>query len=194
MLDIVIKNYSQIIPKGTKLYRGRINPFNVKKPFSVVKEIGRPRRNVATNNRANPPGINYSYLADNVKTVVAELSPYKNSYITIALFEALEDIKVVEFSQKYPSGVEDKIFSFAINLGREFSKVIDTKRDFIEYLPTQYFAEYCKSKGLGGVKYLSSVTKALGSFNYALFYDNAMKCIKREVKLVKWVTYELGDL
>lgn len=190
VFDAVIKNYSKVIPQGTELYRGRINPFGVKKPFSI-KEMGKPGIKIVTNNRANPPGINYLYLADDVDTVIAELRPNKDSFITIAKFETLKSINVVELSDALPSlEINDKTFSYGINLGIEFSKPIDATKNFIEYLPTQYFAEYCKSRGLDGMKYLSFVSKTLRGFNYALFYDKLMKYRKKEVRLVKRIEYK----
>jgi len=158
IFDALINNYCKIIPKGTTLYRGRLNPFKIKKPFSV-KEMGKPDSDIVTNNRANPPGINYLYLADDVDTVIAELRPNKNCFITIAQFETQKEINIIELSDALPSlEIDDKTFSFGINLGIEFSKTVDTNRSLLEYLPTQYFAEYCKSKRLDGIKYLSSVT------------------------------------
>jgi hypothetical protein len=187
----ICNTYKKVIKQGTKLYRGRINQFMNKEPFPD-DEMGKPGNSIITINRANPPGINYLYLSDDIDTVIAELRPNKNTYITIAEFEITKDTWVVELSDRIPSpGIDDTVFSFAILLGYEYSRSVNTDKSLIEYVPTQYFSEYCKSRNCGfdGIKYLSGVTNTYGGFNYALFRDSNVIIKRKEVRLITSIKY-----
>lgn len=188
----ICNEYKKVIEKGTRLYRGRINEFLIKKPFPD-NEMGMPDSSVISINRANPPGINYLYLSDDPDTVIAELRPNKGTYITVAEFEIVKDTLVLELSDRIPyPEIDNTLFSFAMLLGFEYSRPINAIKKLIEYLPTQYFSEYCKSLDykFDGIKYLSGVTNTFpGGFNYALFHQSNVVIKSKEVRCVKSINY-----
>jgi hypothetical protein len=187
--DAIINNYKKIIKQGTILYRGRINQFMNKDPLPD-NEMGMPDNKILAINRANPLGINYLYLADDIDTVIAELRPNKDAYITIAEFNIIKDLMVVELSDELPYiDIDKTVFSFGILLGNEFIKSVNAELNIVEYLPTQYFSEYCKSKNFDGIKYLSGVTNTIRGFNYALFRQSDITCIRKEVRFIKNILY-----
>jgi hypothetical protein len=69
-----------------------------------------------------------------------------------------------------------EVTTFIFYLSFAFTSPIQKQAE-IEYLPTQYFAEYCKSQGLDGVRYISSARGfqhyGIGKahYNYVLFDD-----------------------
>lgn len=75
-------------------------------------------------------------------------------------------------------------------LSKEFRKPIDKFKE-LEYLPMQYFTEYCKTKGINGVKFLSSVmdNNADEHFNITLFDELDIEYIDSEVRYMKEIKY-----
>lgn len=187
----IINDFTEIIPKeNTVLFRGRINKSMVVVPYTD-EEIGMPSASkVLTIGRANPYGINYLYLAEDVDTVISELRPNRDSLITVGSFELLRDIKVVKLSN-FAVHEDENICSLALLLGLNFSLPVNKSDANIDYLPTQYFAELCKANKLDGIKFLSSVMNNGNKqhYNITVFNDKFTKCIKREVRRVLSIEY-----
>lgn len=190
---------THIVKQGTKLYRARRN-----KPegeFGKVSDLGVNKTNPA-NNRASPIGIPYMYLADEPETAIAEIRANVNERITVASFTAKEALHFVSLDGNTAmcSGNEDSEFNpfdileFITYLGHYFALPI--QRPEIEYLPTQYFAEYCKQKGFSGVRYVSSARglhlgKNENHFNYVLFDANNVAFKDAYGYTVKNISYEI---
>lgn len=184
-------NFTEVISQGTVLYRGRVNRLSVLEPYSN-EELGIPdATKVSTIGRANPYGINYLYLAQNVDTVIAELRPNRDSVITIGEFELKSNIKVVKLSDLTIHKDKDLCY-LALLIGHYFSLPVDKKDSNIEYLPTQYFAELCKFNQLGGIKFLSSVmdNSEKKHFNVTLFSDQNVFCKNKELRRVNSIKYQ----
>ncbi len=166
------------LPKGTGIWRGRINP---KGPYDTLeqktKEIGPPPRTYAAPLRMNPAGISYFYSANNRLTCHKEIRPKDNDVIIYGLFETKLPLRLLDLSE-VPFFSVPSIFSpdyshdlnwakdFLVNFRDEISKPINEDSVSIEYLPTQILSEYIRMKGFHGIRYASSLT---GDYNYTLF-------------------------
>lgn len=191
----IINSYNRTIEKNTILYRGRLNKRGNKIPYPN-NEMGMPDTKVISKNgRANPEGINYLYLAEDKDTVIAELRPGINCYVTIGEFKVLRDIKVLELSNCFVHSKLD-IVELALDLGLKFALPVDKENIGSVYILTQYFTEITKNHDscIEGIKYLSSVMdRKIRSakyildvtygrhFNIALFEEKNTECIKTKV-------------
>jgi len=186
-------DFTEEIQKGTVFFRGRVNKWMDKQPYSN-EDLGMPAPNKKlTLGRVNPYGINYMYLAEDPDTVVAELRPNRDSLITIGEYEVLKDIKVVKLSD-YAVASKQNICDLAFLLGLRFSLPVDKNNDILDYLPTQYFAELCKNSNnkIDGIKFLSSVMNngTEHHYNVTLFDDKIIKCRKKYLHRVFSIKYE----
>ncbi len=204
MFDRIIEEYESILPKNLKLYRGRLHPHYRLELFDSVEEIGMPDPNVfSTNGRANPIGINYLYLSSNVDTVIAELRPNIGDTLTVGTFKTSKDLRLIELELsaciggtigEYPSAKD--ISDFMMYLLLAFTRPIDVTRKQLEYLPTQYFTEYCKTKGYDGISFLSSVMEKNSTLNknYVFFNSNNLELLSVNGKSINDVKYSHGDI
>ncbi|MDX8046635.1 RES family NAD+ phosphorylase [Gracilibacillus sp. S3-1-1] len=171
--------------KGSKFYRARISNKN---EFSS-KDMYAPPPEKATAGRVNPLGINYLYLATNQITSIHEIRAGAYDYLTIGEFELIEDIRIVDFtliekiSPFYPT-IDAQLL--AINkkhlqkISNEMAKPVRKSDGPLDYLPTQYIADFIKSiedndnQAYHGIKYKSTLYKK--GENIALFNQKVCKC------------------
>lgn len=191
-LSILLNRYLKEIPKGRKFYRARISDSNI--GFNV-NEIGHPPPEKAKAGRANPVGISYLYVADDILTTFYEARASMYDYVTVGEFQLEEDLIVVNLrGNTYDpiylaeQGVlQDflKHLPFINKLEKELSKPRRRADNDLDYLPTQYLSEFVKSIGYDAIEYQSSLCSH--GFNLAIFNPNKLKCISTEV-------YEIEDL
>jgi hypothetical protein len=145
------------------------------------EEMGAPPPQFASDGRANPIGIPYLYLADDVNTAIAEVKPSKMARVAIVSFSAPEEqpLTIVDLRNprstispfKISSVAEVRAsMSFLNALGRELSVPTQPHRATRDYLASQYLCELIKVCGYAGVVYRSSL--ASGN-NYAFFDASA---------------------
>jgi len=151
-----------IYPAGTLMYRARIP--TEKRGFTKSKMKG-PPKDKRTAGRINPEGIGVLYLSSDQLTVLNEVRASTYDYITIGKFRALHDIRVANLSgisQTSPFLYGNELEKFAINrrvfkeIAAEIAKPLRRNDSPIEYLPTQYIAEFIKSQNYDGVEYAST--------------------------------------
>ena len=193
------------LSEGKILYRSQIggtplesdDEFNKKlvpHPFERMK----PLKNSAREGRVNPKGIPCLYLSDRENTAITELRPWKNTFITSAKFEIVENIELIDFSRDkykmkddgemslYPEDF-DIIWAYMNNT---FSEPVSDSDTSADYVPTQIIAEKIKNLGYDGIVYKSSV--GLGR-NFALFNLGNAKCVETKLKQVKAIRYQFID-
>lgn len=167
--------------KGTKFYRARIS--KTKGGFSINK-MGAPPKNIATAGRANPDGISYLYLSNNLETTLREIRAGLYDYVAVGTFELLEDIEMVNFT------LLDKVSPFldsdsnytrhAINkehlnkICRDIAKPLRRADSVLDYLPTQYITDFIKSKRYDGIEYKSTLCK--NGRNFSIFNEKLLEC------------------
>lgn len=188
-------SFIQTIKKGRIFYRCRISDSN---GFSAEHMGNPPTPELATAGRANPKGISYLYLTNEIKTALYETRATLFDYATIGEFQTKEDLKILNLrsikNDPIPWAEEEAIEDFLIyipfiqTLQKEISLPIRKKDKSLDYIPTQYLSEYIKSMGYNGVEYKSSIYS--DGYNLAIFNPEKFKCIKVSVHEIKSITLE----
>lgn len=193
-------NYVFTVPKGSIVYRARIMKFNQIKmnndgTFSGFNEneSGMPSYRQSSNGRANTAGIPVLYTATESETACAELRPMKNVYISVAEYEMTDNVTVADFSlEQIEKNEQDIRMSFLREMFMSFSLPISN--DLIDYLPSQFVAEYIKLKHneLAGIRYSSLHNE--GGHNIAFFSSNNCRFLGSKVVECNKVIYEYEPL
>lgn len=191
-LKTLLARYERIIPKGKKYFRARIS--DTKKGYTK-KEMGNPPTEKAKAGRANPQGISYLYIGDEIETTLYEARAALYDFVTIGEFKLKEDIRVINLrGDSYDpiilaeSGeLEDFLIHlpFITRLEQELSKPRRRSDNELDYLPTQYLSEFIKSMGFDGVEYKSSLYK--NGSNVAIFNPTKLNCVNVKV-------YDIEDI
>ncbi len=183
----IIGYASTTYEKGHIFYRARLsNERDI--PFPT-NEMGPPPKGMSTNGRVNPYGISCLYLASNEDIAIKEIRAGLHDNVTIAKFELLEKIEVIDFTMidKFSpflgADLDFNYEKYAVNkehlvhIANEV--LLPSKRgdSQLNYLPSQYISDFIKSRGRNGVKYQSTMDKT--GFNIAVFDENLLDC--REV-------------
>ena len=133
--------------------------------------------------RANPPGIPFLYLSDDDKTAIIEVRPWKGAIVSVAKFETIKKIRVVDLTAAisiddpfaYGNNLRYVLNNKALirHLGDELSKPINPQTKNIEYVPTQYLTEIFRNLNFDGMIYPSALGKKK---NIVLFSDDLVEC------------------
>lgn len=172
-----------------RFYRGRIAHDKIGfKP----SEIGAPPSTKTVDGRANSAGISRLYLTDKRETTLHEIRAAEYDYVTVGTFKLLRPIKVVNLKEiakisPFNSVTEVDCTALAINrehlqkINKELSRPMRRGDSVLDYLPTQYIADFIKSitddngKPLfDGIKYQSAM-HSKGS-NLTIFNPELFKC------------------
>jgi len=193
------------MPKGTTVYRAR--PQGPGQKFTQPSELGPPPAEIAVqSNRMSPPGIVMTYLADDMRTALAETAN-KPGKFAVGEFVTGRDALILDLTHlpPIPSLFEDIGDTFEYDprprilflwkLSREISKPIARDdRIHVEYLPTQVVTEYLRTaitvdgRKVDGIRYRSSRKKAGTAI--VLFADQG----NFELELAKQgIFYHVGD-
>ncbi len=162
------------------LYRARINATNT--PYAI-ENMGMPPKELVSNGRANPKGIPYLYTASDVKTAISEVRPFVGDTVTVAQFEVMESLSLVDLRNPKQTispfalseddlGAIYRDMPFLILLGDELSKPFAPRVADLEYLPSQYLCEFVKHINFDGVVYRSSLSDG---DNFAIFEEGKLK-------------------
>lgn len=181
-LKSLLKHFEKEIPKGKKYYRARITSSRTSYP---KKEMGNPPNHLAKSGRANPTGISYLYLANDVTTTLYEARASLFDYVSVGTFRLEENLKVVNlnrttydvFRLAELETLEEVLIhsSFVDKLEQELSKPRRKNDSELDYLPTQYLSELIKSMGFDGIEFRSSLYS--DGHNVAIFYPEKFKCL-----------------
>ncbi len=190
-LSIIAKQY----PAGTEFYRARIS--HSKNGYNK-DEMNAPPRGKRSAGRINPEGIGVLYLSSDDKTVLNEVRATTFDYVTIGQFKSLRDVKVVNLSGisgTSPFLYQGELEKYAANrkvfkeIAIEVAKPLRRSDSPLEYLPTQYIAEFIKSQGYDGVEYASTLRE--GGYNIAIFDEKFFDCVSVNTIEVTKVQYEI---
>lgn len=183
--------------KGKLYYRARkIKPEDIwQKDDSQTNFYGHkkedclgPPPSKAIPGRANPKFISCLYLAEDEYTALAEVRPTRNEYISISEIRTIKDLKLFDFKYRSDSVNGSHYLKQILTwLSFSFSAPVNEEEDEIDYIPTQYLAEYIKLKGFDGLRYASSL--AQNGVNVALFDETKVEAISSKVFQVQSVLY-----
>lgn len=196
--DRIIRDHTIIVNEDEIFYRARINKFGDNHAYTKA-EINMPPLSVIQNvGRVNPKGIAYFYLANNVETAISEVRPEISSRVTVGKFRLKNKKRVLEFdsSASISGNICEKLNSSDISdfmgyLLLGFNRPVFGDNKDLEYLPYQYFAEYCKRRGLDGMKYISSMNGGPSkNYCYSMFNNNDFCWITSDLYHIKNVIYD----
>lgn len=187
----------KVYKQGTIFYRARICKNEL--GFSA-DEMGAPPTGVATAGRANPEGISYLYLANEVDTALCEIRAGAYDYVSIGKFVLKQDIEIVNLT------IVDRISPFwgfnktvhAVNkkhlqkISEEIAKPLRRHDSHLDYLPTQYICDFIKSRGFAGIEYKSTIKT--DGYNLAIFNENLFECEAVQVLDIREVSYDYEQL
>jgi hypothetical protein len=137
----------------------------------------KPVPDKASDGRANPKGIACLYLATRKETAVLEVRPLIGSYVSVAQFKVLRDLRLIDCSAPEIGNLvrvfkkdwtdEDTDKQVWSDMNRAFSEPVERGDDSLDYVPTQIITETFKLNGFDGIAYKSSYGE--DGFNVALF-------------------------
>jgi len=155
---------------------------DVSEPAPFQAERMKPKIGSASEGRVNPKGIPYLYLAENQETAMSETRPWIGSLISVALFESLKDLSLVDCTVKArrrlfleEPNAEQRKRAVWSDIDQAFSCPVTSSDDLADYVPTQIVAELFKSEGFDGIRYTSSLGKGR---NIVLFDVDVVRLVK----------------
>lgn len=155
--------------------------------------------------RLNPKGIGYLYLTSDQSTAISEVRPWKGALVSVALFEILRDVRLVNLTVhagksggwayliSFPESQWDKLHSSQISeavwadIHSAFSQPVDPINDQSNYVPTQIIAEVFLDQGFDGVVYRSALHEE--GTNVMLFDSNLAELRQCHLFEVESITY-----
>ena len=178
LLDDISTNPERVLSKGTVLFRCRI----IKDESQIGKEKGFygygakdsfiPPSKLTKDFRANYRYIPYLYCANHPYIALIEVRPRLGACVSVATIQVNELIRVLDFTvQKTPSKMTDAKKNLFADLSTLYSKPVTDDDDVLDYIPTQYIAEYAKNLGYDGIAYRSSLTPELENQDTILYQN-----------------------
>ena len=185
-----LKKHECILNGGSILYRARIINYDSKdaentgiRKWMKHEEYGSfegydsqnsyvPPAAIVPAGRANPEQIAYLYAATEEITAIGETRPRIYDHISVAKIQLQKDIKLADLTQTIRAST-DQLDEMKIQ--RVIHAFESPCKDSIEYIPTQYIAEYIKSLGFDGLMFKSSFVP--GGTNVTIFDTNVAKPI-----------------
>ena len=183
---------------GEVFYRCRISTAD----GIPIEKMGAPPSDKATDGRANARGIRCLYLGDPVETTIYEARAGVYDYVTVGKFKLKKDIIVVDLkkiNQISPFIVELDCLEYAINkehlnkINDEMGKIMRRSDSALDYVPTQYIADFVKSimrdgdAEYAGIEYKSVMHRE--GYNLALFDPDLFECIDTEIYGIDTIDY-----
>jgi RES domain-containing protein len=152
----------------------------------------KPLPDRASEGRVNPKGIPCLYCSTDKKTAMTETRPWIGSYVTVAQFEVLKDLRLVDCTADLPAtrlmdlsyeSNRDKWEEYVWGcINRAFSEPVARNDDVADYAPTQVLAEGFRSVDYDGIQYGSILGEGK---SVALFDLTAAKPIDCDLYLVE---------
>lgn len=171
LLDDISTNPEIVIEQNNYLYRSRIVSDKNKLNKSAVffgygeKDSFIPPWDQAKDMRANYRYIPYLYCSNNKYLAATEVRPRLGAEISIAKIQILEKLVLLDFTmQQTPKKMSEVKQNLFRDLSELFSKPVTKDDDALDYIPTQYIAEYAKNLDYDGIVFRSSLHHESVSF------------------------------
>lgn len=172
LLDDISTNPEFIITSDMKLYRSRIvcnnNTINKYKNFYGYgpDESFVPPKELTKDMRANYRYIPYLYCSDHPYLSMVETRPHYNTVVSVAILRTNENLRLLDFTMRVkPQKMLKAKQDLFDDLSEIFSKPVTIDDDVLDYIPTQYIAEYVKNLGYDGISFESSLNVNMGINN-----------------------------
>jgi hypothetical protein len=181
---------------NVKLYRARVHPDGSKDKIGLDK-MSCPPKEKSAGGRANPHGIPYLYLCNNMETTLYEIRALYLDIVSIGTFKLNKDdeIKIVDFTQAQSPFRDDISNMIDFVKGKLLRKLISNDlskpmRRFdseLEYIPTQFICEFVRYIiEAQGIQFNSSLHK--GGVNIVLFSPETVRCVEESIVQVNEIT------
>lgn len=193
LLDDISTNPEIVLEENSLLYRCRIvtnkNEVGKEKNFYGYNAQGSfvPPPKATRDMRANYRYIPYLYCANNPYISLVEVRPPLGSLVSVATIKVQKPIRLLDFTvwQK-PSQMTEAKKNLFLDLSMLYSSPVTNTDDVLDYIPTQYIAEYAKSIGYDGIAFSSSLVPEINErhperFNIVIFNYN--KCAVQKSNL-----------
>ncbi len=168
-LEELLPHLAIQIGPGARYWRARLGTreSGLRRPFAA-SEMGPPPAPKTKAGRMNAEGIPVLYLCESLGTAVNEVRPHLGADVSVVCFETTSSLTVVDLTNRVerlsPFGGSDISKSWG---HRNFLRVLNERVSLpvspfdsaIDYLPTQYVAEFIKHLGYGGILYKSCFSK-----------------------------------
>lgn len=187
-------------------YRNRIfQGFN-------AKQSGATPPDKAPEGRLNPQKVSYLYMAEEPETAIYEVKPIVQQAISLATIKPIRHLKVLDLCKEFPFNefIQEGYTLSPPSLMREVAHrfSIPNHGDIMDYIPTQYIAEYVKTVlEFDGIKFKSSLNN--GGKNVVIFDEKLCEvtgskvyCIDKikidyhslnqDIERINWENSELG--
>ena len=175
------ENQYLIVHSQQYLYRSRIvhskDKLNGEYPFFGFGKDGSfvAPSECTKDMRANYRYIPYLYCATRPYLSVVEVRPRLGARVSVARIRVNERLRLLDFSlQNYPKGMKSVKINLFHALSQLYSKPVTEDDDTLDYIPTQYIAEFVKRIGYDGIVFKSSLYNDENSVNVVIF--NFDKC------------------
>lgn len=159
-------------------------------------------RKKSSEGRANARGITCLYLASDIDTSLHEVRAGVFDFVCVGTFRLKTDITVVDLRaiteiSPFIEGLD--YLDHAINknylekLNNEMSKPLRRSDSVLDYVPTQYIADFIKSiehngkQEYAGIEYNSTTNP--GGYNLAIFNPDLFECISVSVYDIEKLQY-----
>ena len=193
LLDNKSTNPEIIINANESLYRARvvIDEREIGKQPGFygydAKDSFIPPIHLTRDSRANYRYIPYLYCANNAYIALAEVRPRIGAMVSIATIVAKEPLTLLDFTiQERPSRMSETKKKLFEDISVLFSIPVTHTDDVIDYIPTQFIAEYAKNRGYDGIAFSSSVTPEFyldnpARYNVVIFNYKKCKVVKSNI-------------
>jgi len=145
-------------------------------------ELGSPHHSISKSGRMNAAGISVFYGATNPEIALAEVRPPVGSYVTVAEFDLIRPLRLLDLTAVQEIVVSGSIFDpeYAVSLAKakflgslqsHITRPVMPEDESIEYVSTQAVADFLATEGnvpLDGIIYPSVQAEAEGT-NVVLF-------------------------
>ena len=154
MLQEMETNPELLFDSQQYLYRSRIvhskDKLNGEYPFFGFGKDGSfvAPSECTKDMRANYRYIPYLYCATRPYLSVVEVRPRLGARVSVARIRVNERLRLLDFSlQNYPKGMKSVKINLFHALSQLYSKPVTEDDDTLDYIPTQYIAEFVKRIG-----------------------------------------------
>lgn len=177
------------IPAGGQLWRAQLGGEEddscQPRPYSIERMT--PAAEFVGDGRANPKRIPCLYVATQWKIALAEMRPWLESWISLAVLRPVRELKVVNcglaspglsFHFVEPSAAERQVAVWRA-IDHAFSRPVTRDEPALDYLPTQIIAEKIRSAGFDGIAYRSALGKGEDKGHNIAFFDPSAASIEQ---------------
>lgn len=206
-LATTLPSRTRSLSKGAVLYRAQIGyeEDHVEGELIITgfkEQRMKPNREFCGEGRANPRGIAYLYLSNDLNTCMAEMRPQRGQSLSVAQFGVRRDLRLVNcYSVEREFGDIELIFSPPTTregirdaiwwqINQAFSRPVSHGDNSSDYIPTQILAEFFRHHGFDGVCFKSGLGEG---HNFVLFDLSAAELLNCGVYDVKAVRYEFQE-